>query len=280
MKVRPLLRVFIIVALAVGLSAGIALAGKVQTELMKESTLEQIAKRGTLRVGFSTFIPWAMKNKQGEFIGNEIDVATKLAEDMGVKVEFVNTKWSGIIPALLTGKFDIIIGGMAMTPERNLKVNFTIPYYYARGALVANKELCEPFNPTKLEDFNRPEVVFAERMGSTPVEFVQKHLPKAQVRLFDDQAPAYQELRNAKAYAIIGDAPRPFFEALDYPDLLYLPLGKEAVYELAISFALKKGDPDWLNYLNNWITYRRTDGWIQEKYDYWFTTKDWEDQIK
>jgi polar amino acid transport system substrate-binding protein len=145
---------------------------------------------------------------------------------------------------------------------------------------VANKELCEPFNPTKLEDFNRPEVVFAERMGSTPVEFVQKHLPKAQIRLFDDQAPAYQELRNAKAYAIIGDAPRPFFEALDYSDLLYLPLGKEAVYELAISFALKKGDSDWLNYLNNWITYRRTDGWIQEKYDYWFTTKDWEDQIK
>ena len=117
-------------------------------------------------------------------------------------------------------------------------------------------------------------------MGSTPVEFIQRNLPKAQIRLFDDQAPAYQELRNGKAHAIIGDAPRPFFEALDYADLLYLPLEKQAVYELAISFALKKGDPDWLNYLNNWITYRRTDGWIQDRYDYWFTAKDWEDQIK
>ncbi|MBW2056195.1 MAG: transporter substrate-binding domain-containing protein [Deltaproteobacteria bacterium] len=280
MKVRSFLFGAIVVALVVAMPAGTVLAGKIQRALIKESTLEQIMRRGTLRVGFSTFIPWAMKNKKGEFIGNEIDVARKLAEDMGVKVEFVNTKWSGIIPALLTGKFDIIIGGMAMTPQRNLKVNFTIPYYYAGGALVANRKLCEPFHPTKLEDFNRPEVIFAERMGATPVEFIQQNLPKAQIRLFDDQAPAYQELRNGKAYAIIGDAPRPFFEALDYPDLLYLPLGKQKVYELAISFALRKGDLDWLNYLNNWITYRRTDGWIQKRYDYWFTTKEWEDQIK
>jgi polar amino acid transport system substrate-binding protein len=96
----------------------------------QDSVVEQVIQRGVLRVGMSTFVPWAMKDKTGKLIGFEIDVARRLAEDMGVKVEFVPTKWSGIIPALLTGKFDVIIGGMGILPSRNLKVNFTNPYDY------------------------------------------------------------------------------------------------------------------------------------------------------
>lgn len=96
----------------------------------KESTIEQILKRGVLKVGMSTFVPWGMKDKNSQLVGFEIDVATRLAQDMGVKVEFIPTKWSGIIPALLMGKFDVIIGGMGILPSRNLKLNFTIPYDY------------------------------------------------------------------------------------------------------------------------------------------------------
>ncbi|MBU8910534.1 MAG: transporter substrate-binding domain-containing protein, partial [Desulfobacterales bacterium] len=105
----------------------------------QESIVEKIQKQGVIRVGMSTFIPWAMKDKQGNLIGFEIDVAGKLARDMGVKIEFVPTAWSGIIPALLTGKFDVIIGGMGITPQRNLKVNFTIPYDYSGMSMVAHK---------------------------------------------------------------------------------------------------------------------------------------------
>jgi polar amino acid transport system substrate-binding protein len=82
-------------------------AGKLQNELVKESTLEQIMKRGVLRVGMDTFVPWAMKDKTGKFVGLKSMWPRQLAEDMGVKVEFVPTKWAGIIPALLTGKFDV-----------------------------------------------------------------------------------------------------------------------------------------------------------------------------
>src|SRR5210317_312646 len=94
----------------------------------QDSVVEQVIQRGVLRVGMSTFVPWAMKDKTGKLIGFEIDVATRLAEDMGVKVEFVPTKWSGIIPALLTGKFDVLIRGMGILPKRALKVNFSQPY--------------------------------------------------------------------------------------------------------------------------------------------------------
>ena len=98
------------------------------THAAEKSALDQALERGVLRVGFDTFVPWAMKDKNGEYIGFEIDVARRLADDMDVQVEFVPTKWSGIIPALLTGKFDIIIGGMGIQPARNIKVNFSNPY--------------------------------------------------------------------------------------------------------------------------------------------------------
>ena len=153
-------------AVALWMLVGPAFAGEVQQKLTGESTLEQVLKRKTLKVGMSTFVPWAMKDKTGKLVGFEIDVATRLAEDMGVKVEFVPTNWDGIIPALLSGKFDVIIGGMGILPSRNLKVNFTIPYDTSGMSLVANKELAGNFKT--LEDFNRPEVILAVRFGATP----------------------------------------------------------------------------------------------------------------
>ena len=79
------LTVMTVLVLVLGLAlGGSASAGKLQSQLTQESTLEQIMKRGALRVGMDTFVPWAMKDKTGKFVGFEIDVATQLAEDMGV----------------------------------------------------------------------------------------------------------------------------------------------------------------------------------------------------
>jgi len=116
------------------------MAGKLQNQLVSESTIDQVMRRGVLRVGMDTFLPWAMKDKKGELVGFEIDVARRLAADMGVKVEFVPTKWAGIIPALLTGKFDVVIGGMGIQTKRALKVNFPIPYDYSGMAIVAHRK--------------------------------------------------------------------------------------------------------------------------------------------
>ena len=242
-----------------------------------ETLVEQVLKRGALRVGMSTFVPWAMKDKTGKLIGFEIDVATRLANDMGVKVEFVPTKWAGIIPALLTGKFDIIIGGMGILPKRNLKVNFSIPYDMTGMSLVAHRELAAGFS--SLEDFNRPEVVLSLRLAATPVAAAKKFMPKAELRQFDDESQAIQELVNGKAHALVASAPLPAFQALKYPDRLFLPL-KESFTKEPIGFAVKKGDFDALNFLNNWITVVKAEGWLQERKHYWFKTKDWEQFIK
>jgi len=246
-------------------------------EKVAESTIEQVQKRGILRVGMSTFVPWAMKGKTGKLIGFEIDVATRLAQDMGVTVEFVPTKWSGIIPALSTGKFDVIIGGMGILPSRNLKVNFSIPYDYTGMSMVAHKKVAAGFGD--LQDFNRSDVVIAARLGSTAVTASKKYLPKAQLRLFDDESQAYQELLNGRVHAVVGSATTPAFQALKYSEKLFLPLDKTFTKE-PIGFAVRKGDFDTLNYFDNWIGYVGSEGWLDERKNYWFRTKDWEKMIK
>lgn len=256
---------------------GVGFAGELQKKLTSESTIEQVIRRGVLRVGFSTFVPWAMKDKTGKFIGFEIDVATRVAKDMGVKLELVPTKWSGIIPALLTGKFDTIIGGMGIRPKRNLKVNFTIPYDLTGMSMVANKKLAAGFD--SLDDFNKPDVILASRLGSTATMAAKKFMPKAQLREFDDQSQAYQELLNGNVHAVVGSAPMPQFQALKYPDTLFLPL-KDTFTKEPIGMAVRKGDVDTLNWLNSWITVVSAEGWLKERKHYWFETMDWKPLVE
>jgi polar amino acid transport system substrate-binding protein len=237
----------------------------------------KIVERGTLKVGMDTFLPWAMKDKNGNYIGFEIDVATKLAEDMGVKVEFVPTKWAGIIPALLTSKFDVIIGGMGITEERAQKVDFTTPYDYSGMSIVAHKEKAKDFN--KLEDFNKKDVEIACKLGTTAVAAVRKFIPNATLRLYDDEAQTYQELRNGRVHAVVASEPRPAFEAIEYADTLFMPL-KETFTKEPIGFALRKGDQETLDYFNNWIAEKTKSGWLKERHQYWFGTRDWAGMLK
>ena len=243
----------------------------------QESVIEKIQKQGVIRVGMSTFVPWAMKDKQGNLAGFEIDVAKKLARDMGVKIEFVPTAWSGIIPALLTGKFDVIIGGMGITPKRNLKVNFTIPYDYSGMSMVAHKARAKGFS--SLADFNKKEVSIALRLGTTAEQAARKYMPNASLKLFENESQALQELNLGRVHAVVSSAPMPVFHALKYPDKLFIPV-KENFTKEPIGFAIRKGDHDALNYLNNWILNMHAQGFLKEKKAYWFESKKWEDLVK
>ncbi|MGL1930503.1 MAG: transporter substrate-binding domain-containing protein [Desulfotalea sp.] len=252
-------------------------AANIQRELINSSTINKVQKKKVLKVGMDIFQPWAMKNKKGELIGFEIDVAKRLAEDMGVKVQFIPTAWSGIIPALITGKFDVVIGGMGITTKRALKVNFTKPYDYSGMGIVANQKLAP--NYTSIADFNKEGVEIAVKLGTSAVVAAKKYMPKATLRMFDTETQAYQELRNGKVHAVVGSSPRPAYEALDYSDFLYNPV-KGNFSQEPIGFALRKGDPDTLAFFNAWITIVEKEGWLQERHDYWFNTKDWADQLK
>ncbi len=264
----------LITAVFVVAASGLAFSGPAQADL-----LEEVLERGTLRVGMSTFVPWAMRDKNGNLIGFEIDVATKVAEDMGVKVEFVPTAWSGIIPALQAKKFDIIIGGMSIRPQRNLSVNFTVPYAHSGQQMAASKQLAGDFDSR--EDFNSSDVTIACRRGATPCKAAQKLFPKAQVRRFDDDAQAFQEVVNGNAHAMISSAPKPRFWSEAYPDKVFLPFGEENLTRGDEAFALRKGDYDAVNFFSNWILVNTSNGWLKETHDYWFLDQSgWKDLVE
>ena len=141
---------------------------------------------------------------------------------------------------------------------------------------MANKELAASFK--SLEDFNKPDVVLAVRRGATPATVAKRLMPKATLRQFDEDALALQEVLNGKAHAFVTSTPTPAFEALKHPDKLFLPIAEPFV-QGAEGFALRKGDPDALNFFNNWILLRQQDGWLKERHDYWFKTRDWAAQV-
>ena len=243
-----------------------------------QSMLEEVVQRGTLRVGMSTFVPWAMRDKKGDLIGFEIDVAKKIAKDMGVEIEFVPTAWSGIIPALLAKKFDIIIGGLSVTPERNLTVNFTIPYAHSGQQMAANTALTKDLK--SLDAFDDVNVAFACRRGSVSCDVIQKKFPKATLRQFDDDAQAFQEVVNGNAHAMVSSAPKPRFWSDAYPDKVYVANDGKNLTQGDEAFGLRKGDLDSLNFFSNWILVNTSNGWLGETHDYWFKDQSaWKDMV-
>jgi polar amino acid transport system substrate-binding protein len=255
---------------------GLVAAADVQKELRQSSTIEKVIRSGKLRVGMSTFVPWAMQDKKGEWIGFEIDVAKKLAEDMGVKVEFIPTKWEGLIPSLLTGKFDLIIAGMMGTPQRALKINFTAPYDFSIMNMVAHKKVAAGFKTAA--DFNKPEVTVLCRNGTTAVAAVKRVMPKAKLLLFSENGPMVQELLNGKAHAVVASSPEPAQLAVKNPDTLFF-IDEDMMRE-PISMGVRKGDPDTLAYLNNWIVVVKNQGFIEEKVNYWWKGMAWQSLIE
>ncbi len=239
----------------------------------EESTIGQANERGVLRVGFSSFVPWAMQNNAGEFVGFEIDVATRLAEDLGLRLQLSPTAWAGIIPALLADKFDVIIGGMGITEERLEQVDFTDAYDNSRIELLANIESAGDM--TEIEDYNNPDVIIAVRTGTTPALVVSNAFPNATIRQFADEAPGVEEVLSGRAHAFVTSAPLPSFAAADNPDDVYVPFELTG-YEEPIGMAVRKNDQITLDVLNAWIADRVADGWLQERVDYWFKTKEWE----
>lgn len=242
--------------------------------------IEDILQRGKMIVGLSTFVPWAMRAKNGELIGFEIDVAKKLAEDMGVTVEFQPTAFDGIIPALAAKKFDLIITGMALKPKRNLTVNFSRPYAYLKVGMAANKAKADKDGLKTIEDWNQAKVILTIKRGTAPGETAGRLFPKAKLRQFDDDAQALQDVLNGNAHGFLTSEPKPTHYVLDNPTVLYHPFGIAPWDPTASSMAVRKGDFDAINFLDNWILYHELDGWLKATHDKWFKTRDWKKLVE
>ena len=247
-------------------------------ELAKKSTLESILKRGELRVGFeSGYVPFEMTDKKGNFIGFDMDYGRRLAKDMGVKFVPINTAWDGIIPALMTDKFDIIMGGMTITQERNLKINFVDPYIIVGQTILLNKKLEDTVKDYR--DLNDPKYIVTSRLGTTGEQAIKRYIPKATYKAFESEAEAGLEVINGKADALVYDLPFCGFLYGSQGQGKTVFLDKPFTFE-PLAWAINKGDPDFLNFLNNFLRQTRGDGFYDQLFKKWIIGSDWEKELK
>ncbi|OPX55241.1 amino acid ABC transporter substrate-binding protein, PAAT family [Oceanospirillum multiglobuliferum] len=249
-----------------------SLASANSAALWESSTLSKVIESNELRVCFEAgYMPFEMKAKNGSYMGFDIDIAKELAKSMGVKHVPVNTAWDGIIPALLTNKCDILIGGMTVTSQRNLKVNFADPYIVVGQSLLIKPSLKGVV--TSYADLNDPKYVIAAKLGTSGEIAAKKLIGKATIRLFESEAEGALEVANGNADALVYDFPSNAIFSSQNKDRV-IHLDKPFTYE-PLGWAIRKGDPDFLNYLNNFLRQIKGDGRYMEMYKKWFANDAW-----
>jgi polar amino acid transport system substrate-binding protein len=276
MEMKNVLCKGILVSAAILLCFGLAVAADI--DLAKKSTLEEILKRGELKVGFEAgYMPFEMTDKKGRFVGFDIDMAKEMAKAMGVKFVPVNTAWDGIIPALITKKFDIIMSGMTVTQERNLKINFADPYIIVGQTILLNKKHSGKVKSYK--DLNDPKYIVTSKLGTTGEQAVKRLIPKCTYKSFETEPEAALEVVNGKADAFVYDLPYcALFNAEQGAGKLVF-LDEPFTFE-PLAWAIRKGDPDFMNWLNNFLRQVKNDGRYDQIYNKWIKSSDWYNNVK
>jgi len=242
-------------------------------ELAKKSTLETILKKGELWVGFdSGYMPFEMTNQKGRYVGFDIDMAKEMAKAMGVKFVPVNTAWDDIIPSLTTGKFDIIISGITVTQKRNLKISFADPYIIVGQTILIDKKHEKKIKSYK--DLNDPKYIVTSQSGTTGEQAAKNLIPKCTYKSFKTEKEAVLEVINGNADAFVYDLPFcVVVMVMQGKDKLTF-LDKPFTYE-PLAWAIRKGDPDFLNWLNNFFRQIKEDGRYDRIYNKWIKSTDW-----
>jgi polar amino acid transport system substrate-binding protein len=261
-------------------------------ELSKDSTLEGILQRGELRIGLEAgYMPFEMidkrsgirqkeirhggfrrKGRQLSLIGFDIDVGIEMAKALGVKPVFVDTLWPSIIPALKLGRFDIIFGGMSVTEARKNLVDFADPFMTVGQTVLLNARHKNTVKSYK--DLNDPKFVVVSKPGTTGEEAVQRLIPNATYETADTEIEGAMRVMEGTADAFVYDFPfNAVFNAMHPSDqLIFLD---EPFTQEPIAWAIRKNDPDFMKFLNDFLAQMRADGRFDKIYNKWFKSSDW-----
>ncbi len=261
-------------------------------EFSKGSTLEGIVERGELRIGLEVgYMPFEMidkrsglrqkeirhgglrrKGRQLSLMGFDIDMGIEMAKALGVKPVFVDTLWPGIIPALNLGRFDIIYGGMSVTEERKKLVDFANPFMTVGQTVLLNANHTDTVQSYK--DLNDPKFIVVSKPGTTGEEAVQRLIPKATYESADTEIEGATRVLEGTADAFVYDLPfNAVFNTMNPSNkLVFLdkPFTKEP-----IAWAIRKNDPDFLKFLNDFLIRMKADGRFDRIYHKWFRSMDW-----
>jgi polar amino acid transport system substrate-binding protein len=285
-----ILMAFMLPLLWMGPADGTAWAAEVAYS--KGSALEGIIDRGELRIGLEVgYMPFEMidkrsglrqkevrhgglrrKGRQLKLMGFDIDMGIEMAKALGVKAVFVDTLWTSIIPALNLDRIDIIFGGMSVTEERKELVDFAEPFMVVGQTILLHAK--HEGQVQSYEDLNDPGFTVVSKPGTTGEEAVQRLIPKAAYEPADTEIEGAMRVLDGKADAFVYDYPfNAVFVALHSSnELVFL---SEPFTNEPIAWAIRKNDPDFMTWLNDFLARTKADGRFDQIYQKWFLSSDW-----
>ncbi|MDO7252568.1 cysteine ABC transporter substrate-binding protein [Helicobacter cappadocius] len=224
--------------------------------------ISSIKKRDVLRVGvFSDKPPFGFINAQGQYDGFDVYISKKIAKDMlgdESKIEFIPVEAMSRVEFIKSGKVDIIMANFTKTKEREEVVDFAMPYMkVALGVVSKNGEI------KSIDDLkDKPLIV---NKGTTADFYFSKNYPDIKLLKYDQNTEAFQALKDGRADALAHDNTLLFAWAKENPGFVVSisSLGDEQV----IAPAVKKGNKELLEWLNNEIKTLNEDGFIKQAYD-------------
>ncbi len=218
--------------------------------LSSARTLDEILSSKKLVVGVNpTLPPLGLFNDKNEIDGFDVEISRKLAEMLGVQLEVVKVGSPDRVPFVASGKIDYVMGALTRTPERAKVIDFTVPIQTEVLSVLSTD--AKPYKSWK--DLDNSEVKLVQVRGTTPIDFIKKSLPKAQVLLLDNYPDAVRAIAQGR-----GDA------MVDVVD--YLGIG-EVDYDC---LGVAKGNESLRHWLNVALFSLEESGFIKDTYKKWF----------
>ena len=270
MTMKKLTIVFVALLLFLG---GCAQTNSNTAKASASPVIDRILQRGELAVGMTgNMPPLNMTSKEGELIGYEVDLARAMAKAMGVKAKPVVMPFAELLPALQSGKIDLILSNMTITPGRNLKVAFVGPYFTSGKAFLTKiKTIAMADEPG---DIDAKKTKLVALKGSTSQAFVEEAIPEATLFAASDYDEAVKMVLEDKVHAMVADYPICVVSVFRYPDQGLLSVVTTLTYE-PIGVGVPAGDPLLVNWVENFMGIAEKVGLFEELKRKWLSNADW-----
>lgn len=235
--------------------------------------LNRVLKRGELRVGTTgNQPPFTVKTRHGDLIGYEIELATLLANAMNIKLTFVEKPFAELLPALENSEVDIVMSGMTITPERNLKCAFIGPYIVSGNSILVKSSRLAMLD--EMGEINQPTVKIAVLKGSTSQRLVEKKAPNVKLITTSDHESAVKMVIENQVDLMIADYPTCIISAFRYPEA-GLTVSDEPLSIEPIGLALPPDAFQLHNLIENYLNALEITGMLEALERKWFDDGSW-----
>jgi polar amino acid transport system substrate-binding protein len=206
----------------------------------------------------------------------EADLARYMADAMGVTLRFEPMPFAELLPALEAGKVDMVMSGMTIIPQRNLKVAFVGPYFISGKAFLTKAKTIASVKDAS--DINSPDFTLAALQGSTSQLFAEEAVPKADLVTTTGYDEAVDMVIQGKVDALVADYPVCLVTLLRNPYEDLVSVITPLTYE-PIGIAIPANDPLLVNWLENILTMLKGSGELEDLEDHWFEDPSWVNKL-